>query len=120
MKSLFRPKIHFHPTMSSSTIYIYEMKRRVALLFFPSQIWQQILLLGKESNDKDLLVHFARINPVCIDQNNEEERGQQVQQMGSIYSQAERVIIWLGEATYDTDYVMHYMKQLGRAIGSSW
>jgi Ankyrin repeats (3 copies)/Heterokaryon incompatibility protein (HET) len=99
MKSLFRPRIHFHPTMSSSTIYIYEMKRRVALLFFPSQIWQQILLLEKESNDKNLLVHFARINPVCIDQNNEE-----------------RVIIWLGEATYDTDYVMHYMKQLEEGI----
>lgn len=32
--------------------------------------------------------------------------------MGSIYSKAERVIIWLGEATYDTDYVMHHMKQL--------
>jgi hypothetical protein len=32
--------------------------------------------------------------------------------MGSIYSKAERVIIWLGEATYDTDYVMYYIKQL--------
>ncbi|KAH8693477.1 heterokaryon incompatibility protein-domain-containing protein [Phaeosphaeriaceae sp. PMI808] len=52
------------------------------------------------------------IDVLCIDQNNDGERGQQVQQMGSIYSEAERVIIWLGEATYDTDYVMHYMKQL--------
>jgi hypothetical protein len=32
--------------------------------------------------------------------------------MGSIYSKAERVIIWLGEATYNTGYIMHYMKQL--------
>jgi hypothetical protein len=32
--------------------------------------------------------------------------------MGSIYSEAKRVIIWLGEATYDTDYVMYYIKQL--------
>lgn len=32
--------------------------------------------------------------------------------MGSIYSKAERVIIWLGEATYNTDYVMYHMKQL--------
>jgi hypothetical protein len=52
------------------------------------------------------------IDALCIDQENKEERGQQVQQMGSIYSKAEQVIIWLGEATYDTDYVMHYMKQL--------
>jgi len=32
--------------------------------------------------------------------------------MGSIYSKAKRVIIWLGEATYDIDYVMYYIKQL--------
>jgi hypothetical protein len=29
-----------------------------------------------------------------------------------IYSKAKRIIIRLGEATDDTDYVMHYMKQL--------
>jgi ankyrin repeat protein len=56
------------------------------------------------------------IDVLCIDQSNVEERGQQVQQMGSIYGKAERVIIWLGEATYDTDYVMHYMKQLEKDV----
>jgi hypothetical protein len=55
---------------------------------------------------------FLWIDALCIDQENKEERGQQVQRMGSIYSKAEQVIIWLGEATYDTDYIMHYMKQL--------
>jgi hypothetical protein len=34
--------------------------------------------------------------------------------MRSIYSGAKRVIIWLGEADYDTDYVMDYIKQLER------
>ncbi|PMD24107.1 hypothetical protein NA56DRAFT_656564 [Hyaloscypha hepaticicola] len=52
------------------------------------------------------------IDALCINQNDDKERGEQVQQMGYIYSKAERVIIWLGEATYNTDYVMHYMKQL--------
>ncbi|OCK82082.1 HET-domain-containing protein, partial [Lepidopterella palustris CBS 459.81] len=52
------------------------------------------------------------IDALCIDQNNDKERGQQVQQMGSIYSKAERVLIWLGEATYDTDYAIRHMKQL--------
>jgi hypothetical protein len=52
------------------------------------------------------------IDALCINQNDDRERGEQVQQMGSIYNGAERVIIWLGEATFDTDYVMHYMKQL--------
>jgi len=44
-------------------------------------------------------------------------KGQQVQQMGSIY-RAERVIIWLGEATYNTDYIMYYMKQLDNTSNS--
>jgi hypothetical protein len=52
------------------------------------------------------------IDALCINQDDNDEQGQQVQQMGSIYSEAKRVIIWLGEATYNTDYVMYYMKQL--------
>jgi hypothetical protein len=36
------------------------------------------------------------IDAICIDQKNNIERNHQVQQMGVIYSQADRVIIWLG------------------------
>jgi len=68
-----------------------------------------LALQDLRSREKDQVLW---IDALCIDQNNDEERGQQVQQMGSIYSKAERVIIWLGEATHDTDYVMHYMKKL--------
>ncbi|KAH7307902.1 hypothetical protein BKA65DRAFT_415296 [Rhexocercosporidium sp. MPI-PUGE-AT-0058] len=32
--------------------------------------------------------------------------------MGSIYSEAKRVIIWLGEATYNINYIIYYIKQL--------
>ncbi|KAH8726097.1 heterokaryon incompatibility protein-domain-containing protein, partial [Phaeosphaeriaceae sp. PMI808] len=63
--------------------------------------------LRYKEKDRDLWV-----DALCIDQNNDREREQQVQQMGSIYSKAERVIIWLGESTYDTDCVMRHMKQL--------
>ncbi|PQE24784.1 ankyrin repeat and SAM domain containing 6 protein [Rutstroemia sp. NJR-2017a BVV2] len=52
------------------------------------------------------------VDALSINQSDKNEQGQHVQQMGSIYSKAERVIIWLGEATYDTDYVMYYMKRL--------
>ena len=34
---------------------------------------------------------------IRIDQSNPQERGHQVRQMGSIYSQADRVVIWLGQ-----------------------
>ncbi|KAH8802732.1 heterokaryon incompatibility protein-domain-containing protein [Xylogone sp. PMI_703] len=56
------------------------------------------------------------VDALCIDQSNIIERGEQVQQMRSIYSKAKQVIIWLGEATYDTHYVMHHMKQLEKEI----
>jgi hypothetical protein len=39
------------------------------------------------------------IDSICIDQNSQLERGHQVQLMGDVYSKAEKVIIWLGEAS---------------------
>lgn len=54
------------------------------------------------------------IDAICIDQGNERERGHQVQQMGSIYSQAEEVVIWLGSATYETNVLMDSLTQLKR------
>lgn len=41
-------------------------------------------------------VRLLWADAICIDQNNDEERGHQVQQMGSIYANAERVLVWLG------------------------
>lgn len=38
------------------------------------------------------------IDALCIDQENMDERSQQVQLMGTIYRQAKRVIVWLGDA----------------------
>jgi hypothetical protein len=52
------------------------------------------------------------IDGLCIDQMNDKEKGHQVQQMGNIYRRAERVVIWLGPATYDTNVLMDSIKQL--------
>ncbi|KAK4114746.1 HET-domain-containing protein [Canariomyces notabilis] len=38
------------------------------------------------------------VDSICIDQEDTEERGQQVQFMAEIYCKANRVIVWLGEA----------------------
>ncbi|KAH6710941.1 heterokaryon incompatibility protein-domain-containing protein [Leptodontidium sp. MPI-SDFR-AT-0119] len=43
------------------------------------------------------------VDAICINQNNSEEQGQQVQLMAKIYSSAHRVIVWLGEKAEDTD-----------------
>ena len=37
------------------------------------------------------------VDAICINQDNPKERGQQVQLMAKIYSNAHRVIVWLGE-----------------------
>jgi hypothetical protein len=52
------------------------------------------------------------IDAVCIDQSNERERGHQVQQMCKIYSQAEEVVVWLGQATRETDDLMGSLQRL--------
>lgn len=52
------------------------------------------------------------VDAVCIDQSNLKERGHQVQQMAKIYSQADRVVIWLGESTSDTNMLLECLKRL--------
>jgi ankyrin repeat protein len=52
------------------------------------------------------------VDAICIDQGNERERGHQVQQMCKIYSQAEEVIVWLGQATEETNILMDSLQRL--------
>lgn len=46
---------------------------------------------------------YLWIDALCINQNSVEERSQQVQLMANIYSRASRVLVWLGEASNDSD-----------------
>ncbi|CAI0651342.1 unnamed protein product [Colletotrichum noveboracense] len=52
------------------------------------------------------------VDAVCIDQNNHKERDHQVQQMGDIYRQARQVVVWLGEATKQSDAFMGLLQTL--------
>jgi ankyrin repeat protein len=52
------------------------------------------------------------VDAICIDQGNERERGHQVQQMCKIYSQAEEVIVWLGQETEETNILMDSLQRL--------
>jgi hypothetical protein len=52
------------------------------------------------------------VDAICIDQSNRKERGHQVRQMGGVYSQAERVVVWLGPATDYTNVLMDSLKRL--------
>lgn len=50
------------------------------------------------------------IDAVCIDQTNIEERGEQIQYMAEIYSKANRVIVWLGEAADNSDRALRSIR----------
>jgi hypothetical protein len=52
------------------------------------------------------------VDAICIDQSNERERGHRVQQMCKIYSQAEEVIVWLGQATRETNILLESLQRL--------
>jgi len=49
------------------------------------------------------------VDAICIDQGHVSERNHQVTQMGEIYAEAESVVIWLGEASGDSDVALAFM-----------
>ena len=53
---------------------------------------------------------------ICINQANVKERGQQVQIMCDIYHQAQRVMIYFGEAGKDSDAIMDTIPDLGHRL----
>ena len=52
------------------------------------------------------------IDAICIDQTQIAERNHQVRHMASIYRDADRVLFWLGEPTYETDLLISSLRRL--------
>lgn len=52
------------------------------------------------------------IDFVCINQSDNVEKAQQVRKMGSLFSLAEEVVIWLGPASLDSDLAMDTIRAL--------
>jgi hypothetical protein len=53
------------------------------------------------------------VDAICIDQKNTEEKEQQIQIMAKIYSQANRVLVWLGEAADNSDQALEEIRAAG-------
>ncbi len=68
------------------------------------------------------LIHLRRpdnpvrlwIDQICINQDDNAEKGGQVSLMGSIYSTAEEVLVWLGPAANDSDALMDAWRRVGQ------
>ncbi|KAI0114184.1 HET-domain-containing protein [Hypoxylon sp. NC0597] len=58
------------------------------------------------------------IDALCINQSDLPERSAQVTQMRRIYSQAQRIAIWLGPAADESDLAMEAYRSYPRAAGS--
>ncbi|UZP40249.1 hypothetical protein NXS19_008065 [Fusarium pseudograminearum] len=58
------------------------------------------------------------IDALCIDQDDEVEKTEQVQQMHQIYSQASSVITWLGPASATSDAAMLWIERYGSLSSS--
>ena len=54
----------------------------------------------------DLHFPFRWFDPLCINQDNQQEKSWQVQQMRDIYRQAGHTAAWLGEGTEESDQLM--------------
>ncbi|TVY87284.1 Heterokaryon incompatibility protein 6,OR allele [Lachnellula willkommii] len=53
------------------------------------------------------------IDALCIDQSDDVEKGEQIEQMGQIYSEALSVITWLGPAADNSDVAMQWNQRYG-------
>jgi hypothetical protein len=50
------------------------------------------------------------VDAICIRQEDEEEKEKQIQSMAKIYGQANRVVVWLGEAADDSDLALEEIR----------
>ena len=60
------------------------------------------------------------VDAICIDQKNTKEKEQQIQFMAKIYGQANRVVVWLGEAADDSDQALEEIRAAAASLQILW
>jgi hypothetical protein len=80
-------------------------------------VHSQSMTIGQNFDDalrqlrKSMSDHMFWIDALCINQQDIEERIQQIQIMGKIYSSADQVLIWLGPERKNYKYAIDMIKQ---------
>jgi hypothetical protein len=110
-----------YPLQSSRSTHLYEA---LSYVWGDSDQTLPILVHGKSFN-VTVNLHAALlqlrnhsierilwIDAICIDQDNQAEKEHQIQYMANIYGQANRVLVWLGEAADDSDLVFDVMRHV--------
>ncbi|PYH35845.1 HET domain-containing protein [Aspergillus neoniger CBS 115656] len=78
-----------------------------------SYVWGSQTLVHLRDNQLERILWF---DAICINQEDDDEKGEQIPLMRSIYAQADRVLVWLGEATQDDKNTLKNIHRL--ACGS--
>ncbi|XXG96750.1 hypothetical protein Hte_003041 [Hypoxylon texense] len=60
------------------------------------------------------------IDAICINQQDAEEKGTQVEMMVEIYANARRVNIWLGEGNEASNFALKWLRRLGSPVLPMW
>ncbi|CZR64315.1 uncharacterized protein PAC_14213 [Phialocephala subalpina] len=78
-------------------------------------LWQALCHIRQPQDEVRLWV-----DAICINQENTTERNQQVSRMGTMYNQAEEVIVWLGpekdESSVAISFIKHTVESRSRGI----
>ncbi|KAK5164246.1 uncharacterized protein LTR77_009940 [Saxophila tyrrhenica] len=83
-------------------------------LMIPSRLDNALSSLREKYADE-----YLWADAVCINQNDDEEKSVQVRRMASTYSDAESVVVWLGEELYDTALGLRLLEKLCAAHPSA-
>jgi hypothetical protein len=60
------------------------------------------------------------IDAICVNQQDLEERGQQIQRMAEIYTLAQCVAVWLGSEAEDSSWALRTLSRIGSMIDVDW
>ncbi|KAK3290286.1 ankyrin repeat-containing domain protein [Chaetomium fimeti] len=111
-----RRGVHLYETLS----YVWGSEENLKHVYIRSGDKNQRLLVTPNlhaalSHLRDeLLERILWIDAICINQKDKVEKGLQVQFMAEIYANANRVIVWLGEAASDSDQAFEALRQAAR------
>jgi hypothetical protein len=65
--------------------------------------------LKSEDRPASPIVQYLWVDAICINQADKKERNVQVRRMGNIFSEAEKVIVWLGEEKENSDKAIRFI-----------
>jgi hypothetical protein len=104
------------PEGNETTIKIITNNSTKEILIRPSLV-PALKTLRRKIRPPEESTRFFWIDAICIDQKNPDDKSIQIPRMADIYSGAERVCVWLGEASSTSPLAINFIERLRRLEG---